>query len=932
MSHTFSTNPLNVNMNMVSMTTLTRPQKPNSCFSSSSTFLPHCNIQTLRFLPHRSLLRLNKNNCYKWKHSMFISTKPLLKDGTLSVNGQEAITGVPDNVFLTPLSDSSAFLGATSSQSSSRHVFKLGVIKDVRLLSLFRFKVWWMIPRVGNSGSDIPIETQMLLLEARKGPDLDKSNDSPSYIIFLPLLDGEFRSSLQGNSSNELEFCLESGDPAIVTSQSMRAVFVNYGNHPFDLMKESMKILEEQTGTFSMPGILDVFGWCTWDAFYQEVNPQGIKDGLKSLSEGGTPAKFLIIDDGWQDTTNEFQKEGEPFIDGSQFGGRLVSVEENSKFRKTSNESQADAPNDLKHFVADIKRNFGLKYVYVWHALLGYWGGLVPNARDTKKYNPKLTYPLQSPGNLANMRDLAMDCMEKYGVGAIDPDRISQFYDDLHSYLVSQDVDGVKVDVQNILETIATDLGGRVSLTRHFQEALEKSIASNFQDNSIICCMGLSTDSIYHSKRSAITRASDDYYPKNPATQTLHIAAVAFNSIFLGEVVVPDWDMFYSLHDAAEFHAIARAVGGCPVYVSDKPGEHDHKILKRLVLPDGSVLRAKYPGRPSRDCLFIDPVMDGKSLLKIWNLNKCTGVIGVFNCQGAGSWPCLDNTNQNHVSNSAEVSGQVSPADVEYFEEVSGKLWTGDCAIYSFNKGSVSRLPKEEKFGVGLRTLECDVFTVSPIKVYYQRIEFAPIGLMNMYNSGGAIESVEQCGDPSSYNGRIHIKGRGAGCFGGYSSMKPKGCSINGEEEEMKYGEEDKLVTVTIDASNNSGWDMDIWRETFNHLASWLEDARQHANANMTIMLIGNKSDLAHRRAVSTEEGEQFAKEHGLIFMEASAKTAQNVEEAFIKTAATIYKKIQDGVFDVSNESYGIKIGYGGIPGSSGGRDGASAQAGGCCG
>eukprot|EP00268_Persea_americana_P004575 TRINITY_DN11467_c0_g1_i4.p1 TRINITY_DN11467_c0_g1~~TRINITY_DN11467_c0_g1_i4.p1 ORF type:complete len:101 (+),score=27.57 TRINITY_DN11467_c0_g1_i4:770-1072(+) len=100
----------------------------------------------------------------------------------------------------------------------------------------------------------------------------------------------------------------------------------------------------------------------------------------------------------------------------------------------------------------------------------------------------------------------------------------------------------------------------------------------------------------------------------------------------------------------------------------------------------------------------------------------------------------------------------------------------------------------------------------------------------------------------------------------------------------------------------------------------------------MTIMLIGNKCDLAHRRAVSTEEGEQFAKEHGLIFMEASAKTAQNVEEAFISTAATIYKKIQEGVFDVSNESYGIKVGYGGIPGPSGGRDVSSAQGGGCCG
>lgn len=51
----------------------------------------------------------------------------------------------------------------------------------------------------------------------------------------------------------------------------------------------------------------------------------------------------------------------------------------------------------------------------------------------------------------------------------------------------------------------------------------------------------------------------------------------------------------------------------------------------------------------------------------------------------------------------------------------------------------------------------------------------------------------------------------------------------------------------------------------------------------MTIILVGNKSDLAHRRAISKEEGEQFAKENGLLFLEASARTAQNVEEVLQK-------------------------------------------------
>ena len=67
-------------------------------------------------------------------------------------------------------------------------------------------------------------------------------------------------------------------------------------------------------------------------------------------------------------------------------------------------------------------------------------------------------------------------------------------------------------------------------------------------------------------------------------------------------------------------------------------------------------------------------------------------------------------------------------------------------------------------------------------------------------------------------------------------------------------------------------------KETFNHLTRWLEEVRQNGNPDIMIMLIGNKADLDSRRQVSTEEGERFAKENGLIFLETSAKTAFNVE------------------------------------------------------
>lgn len=60
-----------------------------------------------------------------------------------------------------------------------------------------------------------------------------------------------------------------------------------------------------------------------------------------------------------------------------------------------------------------------------------------------------------------------------------------------------------------------------------------------------------------------------------------------------------------------------------------------------------------------------------------------------------------------------------------------------------------------------------------------------------------------------------------------------------------------------------------------------MKELRDHADSNIVIMLVGNKSDLRHLRAVPTEEAKLFSQENGLSFIETSALDASNVENAF---------------------------------------------------
>ncbi|KAE9977092.1 Ras- protein Rab-11B [Venturia inaequalis] len=86
--------------------------------------------------------------------------------------------------------------------------------------------------------------------------------------------------------------------------------------------------------------------------------------------------------------------------------------------------------------------------------------------------------------------------------------------------------------------------------------------------------------------------------------------------------------------------------------------------------------------------------------------------------------------------------------------------------------------------------------------------------------------------------------------------------------------------------------------QTYENVTRWLKELRDHADSNIVIMLVGNKSDLRHLRAVPTEEAKQFASDNNLSFIETSALDASNVELAFQNILTEIYRIVSSKALD----------------------------------
>ncbi|KAJ1412554.1 Glycosyl hydrolases 36 [Sesbania bispinosa] len=822
-----------------------------------------------------------------------------LSNGKFSVRGVPLLSQVPENVSFssfssicqssdTPpsilqrvlaLSHKGGFFGFSQVEPSDRLINSLGSFSGRDFLSIFRFKTWWSTQWVGNSGSDLQMETQWVLIDV---PEIK------SYVVIIPIIEGSFRSALHPGSDGHVMICAESGSTKVKVSSFQAIAYVHASENPYNLMKEAYSALRVHLNTFKlleekkMPNLVDKFGWCTWDAFYLTVNPVGVWHGLKDFAEGGVAPRFVIIDDGWQSISLDSEDPNEDtknlVLGGEQMTARLHRLDEGDKFKKyqgglllgpnapsfnpktikdliakgiehehlqkqrdeaiqsrSSNLAEIDSKiqqvkkeiddlfggeqNDatkrecgscsckakeygLKAFTKDLRTKFkGLDDIYVWHALCGAWGGVRPG---TTHLNSKIVPCKLSPGLDGTMDDLAVVKIVEGSIGLVDPNQANDFYNSMHSYLAESGITGVKVDVIHTLEYVCDEYGGRVELAKAYYDGLTNSIVKNFKGSGIIASMQQCNDFFFlGTKQVSLARVGDDFWFQDPNgdpmgvfwLQGVHMIHCSYNSLWMGQMIQPDWDMFQSDHVCAKFHAGSRAICGGPIYVSDNVGSHDFDLIKKLVFPDGSVPKCIYFPLPTRDCLLKNPLFDQKTVLKIWNFNKYGGVIGAFNCQGAGWDPKLKRF-RGFRECYKPVSGTVHVTEIEW-DQKKEATHMGEAEEYVVYLNQAEELclmtPKSEPIQFTIQPSTFELYFFVPVtKLGGSNIKFAPIGLTNMFNTGGTILELEYVESGAEIGAKIKVKG--GGNFLAYSSESPKKFLVNGSEVDFEWLPDGKLT------------------------------------------------------------------------------------------------------------------------------------------
>ena len=319
------------------------------------------------------------------------------------------------------------FISFNTAAKSDEHFIEIGNIPRFRQFSAsYRNKSCWMVPSAGTAIEDIPIETQFLII--------DRGNSE--YLMLIPLVDKKTRCSLGGEKTKGIELIAETGDSLFLVDNFL-GLYLLSGNNPQQMIKRASSEIQQELQTFKLrseksePWFTDYFGWCTWNALYTKLNRDTLAYAMENFKQKDIPVRYMIIDDGWQ---------------GSSEDGRRLSsyAADKQKF-----------PEGLGEAISMLKDEYALDKVLVWQALWGKFRGVdkmsFPNNSTEVSFlpPPRMDYLLNNK-NAENI-DYEATVGPRFYPGFVGdniyiPEDFYAYYNEYYSFLRKQGADGYAED------------------------------------------------------------------------------------------------------------------------------------------------------------------------------------------------------------------------------------------------------------------------------------------------------------------------------------------------------------------------------------------------------------------------------------------------------------------------------------------------------
>ncbi|SDO38965.1 Raffinose synthase or seed imbibition protein Sip1 [Paenibacillus sp. yr247] len=535
------------------------------------------------------------------------------------------------------------------------------------LMANYQHKDWWTRPHFNKEWSTLPERTQSLLWRKEE-----------VYYHLLPVCGPVFRTAVCGGASG-LQIRVSSHQGGRTGCEAFSFV-LGSGTDPYKLIDKqvqaALQVLDYPTlprAQKPYPEILESLGWCSWDAFYHQVNEEGLLVKAEELKTAGLPVQWVMIDDGWSQTIDK----------------KLSSFEAD----------QEKFPQGLAETVRQLKDQHGIRWVGVWHTIAGYWGGIHPDSPLAKQYSDYLYS--NAKGSLIPYPDAGR------GFG---------FWHAWHSFLERQGVDFVKVDSQSAVLNFTKHEWAIGEAAAAAHQALEAS-ASLHYNNTIINCMGMAAENMWHRPKSSVSRNSDDFVPQDQFGFAEHALQNAYNSYYHGAFYYGDWDMYWTKNHDDIQNAVLRSVSGGPIYFSDAPGNTDTSKIWPLIYGNGRIIRCEQTPNPTADILFLDPTNETVPL-KLWNTASTSGVVAAF-----------------HIGKYTDaVKGTIGPSDVPGLK--------GDqFVLYEHFSGEMKILGSNEQIAFELQPAQCALYLIIPIAG-----PVTPIGLTDKYIATDAVSELNSDG------------------------------------------------------------------------------------------------------------------------------------------------------------------------------------------